>query len=323
MRADRLISMVMLLQSHEMMTAEELSVELEVSPRTIYRDVEALNMAGVPIYTDRGPGGGIALIDSYRTTLTGMNEDEARALFMMSIPQSLVDLGVGQNLKSALYKLAAALPQDQIAQAAQTKQRIFLDSSPWKTTTEPVIHLETLQEALWRDNVLRVVFRGYFDSQIEIEVAPLGLVAKMNTWYLLGKMDGYIKVIKVKDILEVGITEKTFYRDENFNLELSWKAWCKTYQDHQPGYPVRAKIIPELTDKISRYLGEEVKYEIIKKGIEPTGEWVEVNLTFENFFAAREILLSLGRAIEVLEPQALRCSVIDYASQIIEFYRGR
>jgi len=321
MRADRLISMVMLLQSREMMTAEELSVELEVSTRTIYRDVEALNLAGVPIYTDRGPGGGIALIDSYRTTLTGMNEDEARALFMMSIPQSLVDLGVGQNLKSALYKLAAALPQDQIAQAAQTKQRIFLDSSPWKTTTEPVIHLETLQEALWRDKVLRVVFRGYFDSQIEIEVAPLGLVAKMNTWYLMGKMDGYIKVIKVKDIIEVVITEKSFTRDGNFNLENAWKVWCKTYQDHRPSYLVRAKIIPELTDKLSRYLGEEVKYDIIKKGIDPTGEWAEVNLTFDNFFTARETLLSLGRAIEVLEPQALRCSVIDYARQIVDLYR--
>jgi predicted DNA-binding transcriptional regulator YafY len=167
------------------------------------------------------------------------------------------------------------------------------------------------------------MFRDYFDSQIEIEVAPLGLVAKMNTWYLMGKMDGYIKVIKVKDILEVGITEKTFYRDVNFNLELAWKAWCKTYQDHRPSYPVRAKILPELTDKISRYLGEEVKYEIIKKGIEPTGEWVEVNLTFENFFTAREIILNLGRAIEVLEPQALRWSVIDYASQIIAFYQKK
>ena len=127
MRADRLISIVMLLQTHERMTADELSQELEVSTRTIYRDITALNSAGIPIYTDRGPGGGIALLESYRTTLTGMNEEETRALFMLSIPHALVELGVGQELKSALLKLAVALPPGQQAVQADTQQRIFLE----------------------------------------------------------------------------------------------------------------------------------------------------------------------------------------------------
>ena len=137
MRADRLISIVMLLQTHERMTADELSRELEVSPRTIYRDITSLNIAGIPIYTDRGPGGGIALLESYRTTLTGMNEDEARALFMLNIPQALVELGVDQKLKSALLKLTAALPPRQQNLQAHTQQRILLDSTPWQTTEEP------------------------------------------------------------------------------------------------------------------------------------------------------------------------------------------
>src|SRR4030066_685678 len=112
MRADRLISIVMLLQTHEKMTAAELSKELEVSQRTIYRDIIALNVAGVPVFTDRGPGGGIALVESYRTTLTGMSEDEAKALFMLSIPEALVELGVDQTLKTDFYKLAVALPEE-------------------------------------------------------------------------------------------------------------------------------------------------------------------------------------------------------------------
>ena len=128
MRADRLISIIMLLQTHERMTAEQLSKELEVSQRTIYRDITALNIAGVPVYTDRGPGGGIALLEDYRTTLTGINEDEARALFMLSIPEALVDLGMAQKLKNALLKLAVSLPNERRELMTQTQQRIFLDS---------------------------------------------------------------------------------------------------------------------------------------------------------------------------------------------------
>jgi predicted DNA-binding transcriptional regulator YafY len=193
MRADRLISIVMLLQSHERMTAEELSDELEVSTRTIYRDVMALNMAGIPIYTDRGPGGGIALLDSYRTTLTGMNEDETRALFMMSIPQSLVDLGVGQNLKSALYKLAAALPRHQIEQAYR-KELIHRINTP--ETADAPRSTETLHRALWMDRIPSAVSRSLYP----------GRTRKYSDWcqneqlVFIRKVDGFIKVLCTKSL---------------------------------------------------------------------------------------------------------------------------
>jgi predicted DNA-binding transcriptional regulator YafY len=112
MRADRLLSILMLLQAHGRMTARALSLELEVSERTIYRDIDALSGAGVPVYAERGPGGGVSLLDSYRTNLTGLTQDEVRALFMLSIPTPLVELGISQELKAAMRKLSAALPRN-------------------------------------------------------------------------------------------------------------------------------------------------------------------------------------------------------------------
>jgi predicted DNA-binding transcriptional regulator YafY len=168
---------------------------MEVSQRTIYRDITALNMAGIPVYTVRGPGGGIALLESYRTTLTGISEDEARALFMLSIPQALVELGVGQKLKTALYKLAVAISHDKRTVVTETQQRIYLDTTAWKSEQESVIHLGTIHQAVWKNQLLKIIYKGRFETQIEIEIAPLGLVAKLNTWYLMGITEDHIRVL--------------------------------------------------------------------------------------------------------------------------------
>ncbi len=321
MRADRLISIVMLLQTREKMTAAELSRELEVSQRTIYRDITALSVSGVPVYTDRGPTGGIALVDSYRTTLTGISEDEARALFMLSIPEALNELGVGQKLKTALLKLAVALPQDRIALVNETQQRIYLDSTPWTSTDEPAIHLGIIHQALWEDKKLWLEYQGSFDTQVEIDIAPLGLVSKVNTWYLLGLTEGYLRVLRVKDILQVRILEQHFKRDTNFNLANTWMEWCREYQDRRPVYLAKVKVAPELSNKLDMYLGETVRYEIVETEQGKESGWMVVNISFENFFRARECILSLGSAAEVLEPEALKLSVIDFARQIIDFYQ--
>jgi len=321
MRADRLISLVMLLQTHERMTAEELSKELEVSPRTIYRDITALNAAGVPVYTDRGPGGGIALIESYRTTLTGLNEDEVRALFMLSIPEPLVALGVGQKLKAALLKLAVALPPAQRAEQARTRQRIHLDSTPWSQSEEPVPYLGVIQQAVWHDHFLWLMYQGNFGAHIEMVIAPLGLVAKGSTWYLVGNAGDYIRVIKVMDILEVRALENEFERDDNFDLAAFWQGWCLDFYKRRPSYIVRIRVAPELITKLSLYFGEGVKSQIANAEPPDSSGWMTLNLQFGNFFSARESILGLGRAAEVLEPEALRLSVIDFAQQIVDFYQ--
>ncbi len=162
MRADRLISILMLLQSRGRMTARELAEELEVSERTIYRDVEALSGSGVPMYAEHGPGGGLALLDSYRTNLTGLNEDELRALFMMfSGPGALDKLGVHQDLKSALLKLSAALPGASRTDEEEVRNRFYLDWSWWFHHQEPVPHLAALQQALWEQHKVRLYARTF------------------------------------------------------------------------------------------------------------------------------------------------------------------
>jgi len=320
MRADRLISIVMLLQTRERMTADELSKELEVSPRTIYRDITALSLAGIPVYTDRGPGGGIALLESYRTSLTGMSEDEARALFMLSIPQAVVDLGYGQKLKSALLKLAGAMPAGQQMVQMHTHQRIYLDTTSWTQKDEPPPHIGTIYQAVWQDKRVKLIYQGNFDTQIEVEIAPLGLVAKMNTWYLVGMDSGYMRVIRIADILLVDTLDQGFTRDEDFDLESFWKEWCKTSQERRSVYVVQIKAAPELCSKLHLYLGEVGKYTMSGTEAVDAKGWRVVTIRFENFFRARESILNFGNAAEVLEPEALKLSVIDFARQIVDFY---
>jgi predicted DNA-binding transcriptional regulator YafY len=323
MRADRLISIVMMLQTHERMTAQDLAQELEVSQRTIYRDVTALNSAGIPIYTDRGPSGGISLLESYRTTLTGMSEEEAQALFMMNIPQALVELGIGQKLKSALLKLAAAMPPSQQSMQAHTQQRVYLDSTPWEVTTEPAPHLGVLHEAVWQDRRVCVVFRGSFEAEIELELEPYGLVAKMNTWYLVARADGYHRVLKVGDIIEVEAHNDHFERDESFDLAAYWKVWCSDSLSRQPEFKVRLRMAPGLINKLKFYLDETIKYTIIEDTTADQNGWEEVCITYDNFFQARQSILNFGRAAEVLEPTVLKISVIDFARQIHDFYQAK
>jgi len=321
MRADRLISIVMFLQTRERMTANELSRELEVSPRTIYRDITALNVAGIPIYTDRGPGGGIALLESYRTSLTGMSEDEVKALFMMSIPEALVELGFGQKLKSAFLKLTVALPPRQKMVQMRAQQRIYLDSTPWVPKNEPASHIGIIHQAVWQDKLIRLIYEGNFDTQIDVQIEPLGLVAKLNNWYLVGRDRGYFRVIKIADILQVQILAESFTRDDDFDLEIFWKDWCKTSQERRSVYEAQLKVAPELLTKLHYYLGQAVKFIISEKIPVDDSGWRVVMIQFDNFFRARENILNFGSAAEVLEPEALKLSVIDFAKQIVDFYQ--
>lgn len=200
MRADRLLSLLMLLQTRGSLTAQALAAELEVTERTIYRDVIALSSAGIPVYTERGPGGGITLLEDYRTNLTGLNPAEVRALFMLSIPAPLDQLGVGDELRMALLKLSAALPSSRRADESTARQRIHLDASGWFQDDEPVPYLKTVQAALWGDRLLEIVYRSDFGTAIEMTIAPYGLVAKANNWYLVGARDDYVRVLKISQI---------------------------------------------------------------------------------------------------------------------------
>jgi predicted DNA-binding transcriptional regulator YafY len=320
MRADRLLSLLMLLQARGQMTAAELAHELEVSVRTIYRDIEALSLSGVPVYTERGPGGGCALLDNYRTTLTGLTPAEARALFALSIPAPLDDLGLGHELKTALLKLSAALPAARRDDEVQTRQRIFLDSTGWFQAREPVPHLPTIQEAIWQDRRLLLTRRLPFDAQLVRQVDPYGLVAKAGTWYLVWAVGQHVRATPFREIIGARVMDDRFVRPPGFDLAAFWARWSAAYESNRPSFSAVVRVSPVLLPYLAHIVGSTVTEP--PKACEPIDDqgWSVVTLAFETFEDARQQILGLGRAVEVLAPQALRASVVDFARQVVSLY---
>ena len=186
MRADRLLSILMYLQARGRMTAYELAEELEVSERTIYRDLEALHAAGVPVLAERGPGGGCQLPEEYKVSLTGLTENEVRGLFLSPVSGPLADLGMGKALEAAMLKLSAALPSTHRRDVERMRQRVLVDTAQWFRPSEPVPYLPLLQEAVWQDRTLRFTYRRADGVHVKRTLDPYALVAKSSIWYLVG-----------------------------------------------------------------------------------------------------------------------------------------
>ena len=182
MRADRLLSILLLLQVNRRMTAGALAERLEVSERTIYRDMDALSAAGVPVLAERGVGGGWTLIESYETKLTGLNQAEIQSLFLT--PARVSDLGLHQAGESALIKLIAAMPAMSRRSAEYARQRIHIDSTGWSRSTENIANMPVVQDAIWQERRLAIHYDRGECQTVERIVDPLGLVAKGSAWYL-------------------------------------------------------------------------------------------------------------------------------------------
>jgi predicted DNA-binding transcriptional regulator YafY len=325
MRADRLLSLLMLLQARGKMTARELAKELEVAERTVYRDIDALSAAGVPVYGELGRDGGYALLDSYRTNLTGLSEGEARALFMLSIPAPLADLGVGEALKTALRKLAAALPDARRQDEARTRQRFHLDSTWWRQGVGVTPHLKALQQAVLDDRRVHLTYNlGPYGPVAEIArtVDPYGLVAKAGVWHLVCARDGRVRVHRVRDVIDACLADERFERPLHFDLAAFWQGWCAEQAAGRAAYPVTAAVAPAFLRALPRYLGEHVSPTPRSAPPDARG-WVTVELTFESLEEARGRLLSCGAGVEVLAPLALRHSILDHAAQVVALYDGR
>ena len=320
MRADRLLSMLMLLQTRGRLTAHQLAIELEVSERTIYRDIIALSAAGIPVYTEGGHGGGISLVESYRTDLTGLRPEEAQALSMLNIPEPLIRLGVGQELKAALLKLSAAVPPSVREKQAQARHRIHLDAAWWFQPEEPMPCLQIIQQAVWQDRLLQINYRDDFNTVSELVVAPYGLVAKASVWYLVFSFEGHIRARRVARIASATLLPQSFGRPADFDLSTFWQKWCADYENDRPHYEVHVLVSPSLARRLPQILGGNQHDILNTPPAMQRDDWQVITLTFENLENARTRILGFGGAIEVLEPLALRRSVADYAHQIQALY---
>ncbi len=319
MRADRLVYLIMLLQARGRSTAAELAEELEVSERTIYRDMDALSAAGVPVYAERGPGGGCALLEDYRTTLTGLTQGEARALLMLSIPDPLNELGMGAELKTALLKVAVALPAVGRSERENLRDRIHLDSTAWFQQKQPLPQLHLLRRALVESRVLvlTMAYRAGVEVELVRPAAPYGLVAKTNVWHLVWSDGCRVRVDPVSHIREARLTEEVFDRPADFDLAAFWDAWCERRVKNRSSYPVIAQVAVGFFPVLVREFGDRVQ-----QRAEPTDTegWVPVTLYFDTLFEARDRILGYGRAVKVIEPRALRLSLMDFAAQVSALY---
>jgi predicted DNA-binding transcriptional regulator YafY len=321
-RADRLLSILLLLQARgpRKLTAGQLAAELEVSERTIYRDIDALSTAGVPVYGEAGPAGGYALLDSYRTTLTGLTDVELRALFMLNIPDALADLGLNQPLRSALLKLSAALPAARRGDEERVRQRFYLDSAWWRQDEEPLPFLTALYQAVWLDRRAWLAYRieplGIDITQL---VEPCALVAKAGVWHLVAAVEGMLRVFRLSALSDVRLAEEGFQRPPDFDLEAFWRGWCSEQEQGRDRFVAAVRVAPHFAPELIRRLGEQAR-RCLAAGSTDAAGWTTLELHFESLEAARERILSFGGGMEVLEPPALRWSVQDYVAQIAALY---
>jgi predicted DNA-binding transcriptional regulator YafY len=317
MRADRLLSILLLLQVHQRMTANELAKRLEVSERTIHRDMEALSIAGIPVCAERGSNGGWSLLEEYRTNLTGLNETEVQALFLTRPSHLLTDLGLHKAAEAAIIKLFAAIPSINRRDAEYVRQRIHIDSTGWHYSEEDISVLPMLQEAIWQERSLALSYQRGDNSVVERVVDPLGLVAKGSTWYLIVAVEGEVRTYRVSRIRRAHLTEQTFVRPPDFDLAAYWTTSAAHFVSHLPRYPVKVRIAPELLEKIH----QAGRYARIERIEEADGDgWITLHLLFEMEAAACGYILSFGTQVEILEPLELREKVVALAQSVAAFY---
>ncbi len=313
MRADRMLAILMLLQKKKAVTARELAAELEVSVRTIYRDMDALSAAGVPVYAERGAGGGCRLVEDYRTDLTGLTSAERQALQLLTIPEPLAALETGQTLRNALLKLFASLPEGE-AERGVTRT-IHLDWRGWEQGgAEPYLH--DLYRAVQERRVVQIHYRFLNWIAVEQAVHPYGLAAKAGAWYLVYAAGGRVRARRVSELSEVHVRGEVFQMPEGFELAAAWDRLCaemRTDYAFQARVRIAAAAIPHLM-----YPASGIPYRAVSMPDESGQQVFEVS--FVDFESARARLLGWGGAVEVLEPEALRLSLQDHARQILSRY---
>jgi predicted DNA-binding transcriptional regulator YafY len=319
-RAARLINLVLLLQSRGMMTAAELSAELEVSERTVYRDVLALSAAGVPVYAEQGRAGGYRLVGGYRTRLTGLSQAEAEALFLAGLPGPARDMGLDEPVRAVKRKVLAALPPGLREASERAGQRFHLDAPGWFADSDPPEQLAELARAVWQDRVLTMRYRRR--DEVTRTVEPYGLVLKNGVWYLVGKVGDELRSYRVDRITSVEPTGDDFERDPAFELSRFWTERAAEF--------VRQMLRETITLRLSAHGVRMLRFVFeppaVQEALAAAGEpdpdgWVRTRVPVESIDVAYTYVMRLGPEAEVLEPPALRARFAEAAERLRDLYR--
>jgi predicted DNA-binding transcriptional regulator YafY len=320
MRASRLVNLLLLLQSRGGMTAAQLADELEVSVRTIHRDVDELSAAGVPIFAERGPLGGIRLVDGYRTRLTGMTADEAEALFLAGLPGPAAQLGLGTVVAAAQLKVMAALPPELRSRASRLVQRFHLDAAGWFQANEEVPHLATLSTAVWEGRSVAADYdRG--DDVVSRTLGPLGLVLKGGVWYVVAIVDGQIRTYRASRVTEASLLEEPVDRPEDFDLAAFWIESSAAYERDAPTVVVDVRVREDQAWRLNQVFGRGTvaAAEAVEEADHPGTLRLRLRLGYPDEVPG--LLLAVGHNLEVIGPMEVRDKLVMLATRITERYR--
>ncbi|MGL4964319.1 MAG: helix-turn-helix transcriptional regulator [Inquilinus sp.] len=317
MRANRLLSILLLLQSRGRLTAQALAAEFEVSVRTVYRDIDELSAAGVPVYADRGPGGGFALLDGYRTRLTGMTAGEAETLLLAGLPGPAADLGLAEPLAAARLKLLAAVPQAAGEGAARVGDRFHLDPVDWYRRAEPPLHLPAIARAVWGQRRLVIRYESW-SATVRRTVDPLGLVLKAGTWYLMARIGTGVRTYKVAKVLDLDVLPDGFDYPAGFDLAAQWQESLQRFAKELCRAEAVLRVSPEALPLLDRLGADAV--EAVQQA-EPDAEgWRRATVPIEGVGHAARLLLGFTDTIEVLDPPELRQAMADGARRVMQLY---
>ncbi|MBX6387173.1 MAG: transcriptional regulator [Microbispora sp.] len=320
MRASRLLSLLLLLQTRGRMTAAEIAEELEVSVRTVYRDIEALSAAGVPVYADRGPLGGYRLLDGYRTRLNGLTLEEASSLFLAGLPGPAAELGLADVAAAAELKLLAALPPGPRSHAARMRERFHLDVPGWYRSADDVPYLTEVAEAVWEERMLRMRYRRWGPAEVERVVQPYGLVLKGGSWYLAAACSGTVRTYRVSRILEAEVLPEHFERPADFDLAEFWRGFADGFAARMYKAEAVVRLAPGAEDLLRYTFGEDVVGKALAdRRPEPDG-WTRLTLPIESLNHARWMFLRMGALVEVLEPAELRALMTEAVADLSRIY---
>ncbi|MEU7256165.1 WYL domain-containing protein [Streptomyces rimosus] len=321
MRAARLIRMVLLLQSRPSMTAAELARELEVSERTVARDVLSLSEAGVPVYADRGRAGGYRLIGGYRTRLTGLGRSEVEALFLSGVPAALRDMGLADAASAARLKVSAALLPELRDAADGAAQRFHLDAPAWYREPATPELLPAVADAVWDDRRVAARYRRK-DTEVERELEPYGLVLKAGVWYLAARAGEDVRVYRIDRFTSVTLLDDRFTRDPDFDLPAFWAERAAQFARSILRDEVTVRLTPAGARQLRHVTDRAGADEALAAAGEPDEQGrITVTLPVESLDVAFSQLLGLGPEGEVLAPAALRERFAAAAARTYGLYR--
>ena len=319
MRASRLLIILMVLQARGRVTAQELADECEVSLRTIYRDVDALSAAGVPVYADRGASGGYRLLDGYRTRLNGVSPQEAEAIFLSGLSGPADALGLGATLAAAQLKLVTALPPSMRSAADRVRTRFHLDAPDWFHRAETPEHLRELFQAVWTDRMVEIRYRSWKAEKLR-RLSPLGLVLKGGAWYLVGAVETSVRTYYVGRIRELTVLQEPSERPPSFDLAAHWARSTERLEaELHPNRavvrlsPTGLKMVPAI---LSPYLRSKVEF------AEGAGGHTIATLPAGSVWQTSSELLRFGRELEVLEPPELRLHMAQTVASLNSMYHA-